>query len=355
MPHIKKDYTEERLEKLNKIKKSVLAIETRSNEAMTTWQDGYGQDFVPSDLASQVINTVRNMGTFVSKLAAPIVMPTPTYTIPVEGGDQTWYATSEQANVTATAVTTSKVGTDDVVLTAKKYSSSVYASWELDEDSIVNIRSFLSDKFGKTYAELLDNIWINGDTETWATGNVNSDDGAPAAGTYYLHQNGLIKNSLVTNSKSVNAGSLDLQDIRSARKTLWLKGLDPSKLVLLVGTDVYFKMLSLTQVETIEKFGASATVVNGVLQAIDGIPVMPTSLLGNAEADGKKSTTANNNTLGRAVLAYLPDMLHGFKRNLQIFTEYLPEYDQFRFTGHVRYAIKQLAADSSCTIYNITL
>lgn len=83
---------------------------------------------MPSDLASQVINTVRNMNTFVSKLAAPIVMPTPTYTIPVEGGDQTRYATSEQANVTATAVTTSKVGTGDVVLVAKKYSSSVYAS-----------------------------------------------------------------------------------------------------------------------------------------------------------------------------------------------------------------------------------
>jgi len=351
----KETFVEERLGKLERIRKNLSAVETRSNEAMTIGQDWYGKDYVPSDLASQIINTVRNMGTFVSKLNAPIVMPTPTYTLPVEGWDPTWYASSEQANVTATEFTTSKPGTDDVVLTAKKYTANVYASAELEEDSIVNIKQFMGDKFSVSYAELLDKVWYNSDTETGATWNVNSDDGAPTAWTYYLHQNGIIKHSLVTNSKSVNAGSLDLQDIRTARKTLGLKGVDPSKLILCVGTDVYFKMLSLSQVETVEKFGWAATVVNGRIAAIDGIEVLPTSLIGNAEADGKKSTTANNNTLGRAVLVYKPDLLHGFKRNLQLFTEYLPQYDQFRFTAHVRYAIKLLAADSACTIYNITV
>jgi len=51
---------------------------------MSTGQDGYGQDFVPSDLASTVLASVRDANTIVSRLNAPIVMPTSTYTMPVE-------------------------------------------------------------------------------------------------------------------------------------------------------------------------------------------------------------------------------------------------------------------------------
>lgn len=330
-------------------------IEVRSNEAMTTWQNGYGQDFVPTDLASMILTTARNTDSFYSKLGAPIIMPSSVYTIPVEWTDPTWYASSEQANVTATAVTTSKAGTGDIVLTAKKYSMSTYTSGELDEDSIINIKSYISDKIGVSYAELLDKIWYNGDTTTDATGNVNMDDEAPTAGSYFLHQNGLFY-SAIANSMTVNAGTLDLADIRGLRKLMGLKGLDPSKLLLIPNTDTYFKLLALTQAETMEKFGWQATVLNGRLAAIDGIEVMPTSLFGNAEADGKLSyDTPSNNTLGRMLLVYKPDLLHGFKRNIQVFTDYLPEYDQYRFTAHFRYAIKLRATNSATAAINITV
>ena len=343
-----------REQKLEALKKSVAGLETRANESMSTGQDGYGQDFVPSDLASTIIEKVRNQDTFVSKLSAPITMSSPTYTIPVEWSDPTWVATSENANVTGTAVTTSKAGTDDVTLTAKKYSASVYASGELDDDSIINIRSFLGDKMSKSYAELLDSVWYNGDTTTAGTGNVNSDDGAPASGSYYLHQDGLIK-SAIDNSATVNAGALELADVRSMRKSMGLKWLNPNDLLLVPSTDVYFKLLGLTQAETMEKFWGRATVVNGTLAAIDGIEVLSTSLIGNAEADGKISTTPANNTTGRMLLVYKPDLVHGFKRGLQVFTEYLPEYDQFRFTAHVRYAINVKAADSVSCAINVTI
>jgi hypothetical protein len=40
------------------------------------------------------------------------------------------------------------------------------------------------------------------------------------------------------------------------------KGLDPTKLLLIVSPDVYYKLLGLTPVETMEKYGSAATVVN---------------------------------------------------------------------------------------------
>lgn len=347
-------FQEERLAKLAKIKNSLAGMETRSNEAMSTWQDGYGQDYVPTDLASTIINKVRDMDTLTSKLPAPIMMSSASYTIPVEWADPTWYASAEQANVTWTAVTTSKAGTDDITLVAKKYSMSTYTSWELDDDSIINIRTFLWGKISQSYAELLDKIVMHGDTTTWATWNVNSDDGAPAAWTYYLHQNWLFK-SAIDNSKTVNAGTLDVADIRGARALLWTKGLDPTKLVMAIDSSVYYKLLWLSQVETIEKFGGRATITNWVLTAIDGVEVIPLSYVGKAEADGKISTTPLNNTLGRWLMIYKPDIITGFKRNLQVFTEYLPEYDQFRFTAHVRYAVKVLGTDSVSALINVTV
>ena len=68
------------------------------------------------------------------------------------------------------------------------------------------------------------------------------------------------------------------------------------------------------------KVWGRATVVNGTLSAIDGIEVLPTSLISNAEADGKMSSvTPANNTLGRALLVYKPDLIHGFKRFTSIY------------------------------------
>jgi hypothetical protein len=78
-----------------------------------------------------------------------------------------------------------------------------------------------------------------------------------------------MRKAAITNSKTVNAGTLELADFRRARKLLGRKGLDPSKLLWILGPDVYYKLLGLSQAETIEKFGSAATVVNGVISMID--------------------------------------------------------------------------------------
>lgn len=331
-------------------------MEVRANEAMSTGQDGYGQDFVPTDLSSQIVLKARNAEYLFGNLGAPIVMSSASFTIPVEGGDMTWYASSEQANVAATEFTNSKAGTDDITLVAKKYTANCYASGELDEDSIININQYLTDKLAVSYSELLDRVLMLGDTTTAGTGNINSDDAAPTAGTYYLHQNGLIKNAF-TNSLTYDCGTLDVTDIRALRAKMWKKGLNPNNLIMMMDVSTYYKILGLSQVETIEKFGGSATIVNGVIVAIDGIKIIPTDLLSLTDADGKYTTTSpsSNNTKGRILIVHKPSVLHGFKRNLKIFTEYLPQFDQFRFTAHVRYALAIVGTDSVAYGYNITV
>jgi len=118
-----------------------------------------------------------------------------------------------------------------------------------------------------------------------------------------------MRKAAITNSKTVNAGTLDSTDFRAARKLLGKKGLNPDKLLWILSADVYYKLLNLTQAETIEKFGTAATFSNGTISAVDGIEIVTNGDVPNTEADGKVSTTPANNTVGTAVLVYREDII----------------------------------------------
>jgi len=99
---------------------------------------------------------------------------------------------------------------------------------------------------------------------------------------------------------------------------------------MVVEQNTYFELLNLTEVQTIEKFGDAATVVNGRLSAIDGIEIMNREELTLAKADGKISKDDVNNTFGQIVLIHTPSLLVGFRRQL---TTELSRYAEERTTG----------------------
>lgn len=321
-----------------------LGIEAKSNEAMSSTQSSYGDEFVPEDLAQAVIEKARDKSVLLNRIPTENIfdpMPTQPYDVPVEGGDPTFYATAENPDVVATEYTNSKAGTAKVQLDAKKYTAVTYLSGELDEDARIagGMRNYVESKMAKAFAELVDKALVNGDTTTAGTGNVNSDDGAPAAGSYYLHQNGLVKKAL-GDSKDYSIGTLDTADFKKLRALLGLLGADPAQLLWLFNLETYYELLTIAQLETMEKRGSSATINNGVVEAIQGIPVAYLSTFQKAEADGKISTTPGNNTLGRCLCIHLPSLYFGWRRKMKVVVEYLPRVDQYAITAHSRFAIK---------------
>lgn len=321
-----------------------LGIESKANEAMHSTQSGYGDEFVPEDLAQSVIEKARDKSVILSRIPAENVfdpMPTQPYDVPVEGGDPTFYATAESTGVVASEYTNSKAGTAKLQLDAKKYTAITYISGEIDEDARLagGIRNYVENKMAKAFAELVDKSWVNGDIVTAGSGNVNSDDGAPAGGTYYLHQDGLVKYA-VGNSKTHDVGTLETTDLTKIRALLGLLGANPAELLWLFNLETYYQLMTLTQVETMEKFGNMATINNGVLERLQGIPVTALSTFLKAESDGKVSVTPGNNTLGRLLLVHLPSLYFGWRRKMKVVVEYLPRVDQYAITAHSRFAIK---------------
>ena len=341
-------------QKLALVKKALNGVMEVKGDAMDTAESGAGSDFVDTGMASTVLQKVRDAQSVLSKLPTPLMMPTASWVIPTEWADPTFYGTTENTAGPWTEYTSSNAGTGSITLTAKKFTAITYLSGELDEDAIVSIRPYVEDKIAKAYIELLDKVIINGDTTTGATWNVNSDDWAPTAWTYYLQMDWMRK-AAITNSKTVNAGTLDSTDFRAARKLLGKKGLNPDKLLWILSADVYYKLLNLTQAETIEKFGTAATFSNGTISAVDGIEIVTNGDVPNTEADGKVSTTPANNTVGTAVLVYREDIITWFKRELKTNVEYLPELDQFRISAHTRFALTIKDTDSVASLINVTI
>jgi len=341
---------------LELLKKEVSKIENQENKwvAMDTSESWAWAEFIDTGLSNSILTKVRDEVSVFSKMPAPIMMPTSTFEIPMEWVDPIFSYTQENTAGPGTEYWATTAWSDKLSLTARKLSAIIYLSWELDEDSIIAIRPYIEDKLSKAMVETIDKLLINGDMTTTATWNVNSDDWAPTSWLYYLSQDWFRK-SAIQNSKTVNAWTLDSADFRNTRKKMGRKWLNPEKLLWIFGPDVYYQLLNMSQVETIEKFGGSATMVNGVLKYIDGIELMTNWDMPLTEADGKCSATSANNTLWTWILVYKPDIITWFRRQLKINVEYLPGLDQFRISAHIRFAQKVKEADSVAALINVTV
>jgi hypothetical protein len=106
--------------------------------------------------------------------------------------------------------------------------------------------------------------------------------------------------------------------------------MNPADLLLVMDADTYFETLNLSEVETIEKFGGSATVVNGRISAIDGIAIKTREELGRATATGEISATPASNVLGQVLLVHKPSVIVGIRRDL---TTELSRFAEEQMTG----------------------
>lgn len=204
---------------------------------------------------------------------------------------------------------------------------------------------------------------INGDAETGATGNVNSDDQAPAttfaadggAAYHSLKIDHGIRESAITNSKTLNVGTFDSDDMKSVQKLLgneykskkddllWL--FEPDTL-LKAETDDAFKLAVNTS--------RAATIDGGAIKPW-GIELIEHDLVPKTEADGKVSATPGNNTLGQFALVYKPAIHHGYGQDVEIEIEKVQGYG-WELTITMEWSFVIVDAANTCALgINVTV
>ena len=290
--------------------------------------------------------------------------------IPIDGDLPELLFVGESTTQNASNYTTSKTGSNKVTLTPKKLTIQQIWSTELNEDSIIAYTPFLREKLNMSAALYLGSLYLNGDVETGGTGNINKDDGAPGSEKHYLAWDGIRNYWLVTDTGQGKDQSavLDPREINIARGKLnagdddidallkninW--GQQSRDLRLIMDWDTYMSMLDLDDVQTIDKYGARATVVTGELASYKGIPIIVPAYASKTEADGKASDTEASNTKGQITLVNPQGWLGGNRRGVQLFFDRIQRTDQFLFELYTRRAFTRFGSNVAAGIFNITV
>jgi HK97 family phage major capsid protein len=235
--------------------------------ALSTTGSAAGAEFLPTDFSPELVAQFRQ-ALVTSSLFRHIPMPTKSYTLPVQGSPATAYLVPENTgNTGQTAISASTPGTANVTFTAHDLGALTYVSNDETEDSIIPMVPFIQENLIRGLAEGIEQAIINGDTTA-----THQDSDVTASSDSRKAWKGLRKYALANNYK-VDISTFSLSTMRSMRKSMGKYGSNTDRLAWIVSNSAYNQMLSFAQVETMEKFGGAATVVNGTLERIDGIPV----------------------------------------------------------------------------------
>lgn len=340
--------------------------------AMDTAEAGYGQQLVGAQYVGELWEGARRESRIFSLLDS-VEMTAPTAYVPIEADlpEMLWVAESTASN--SSNYTTSKTGSRNVTLAAKKFVIHQMWSGELEEDSILPFIPFLRRQSVLSIGHYSDSVALNGDTTNAGTGNINLDDADPADTKHYLALDGIRHAWIVDNTANgVNhagagvtyAALIGLRKLMIDRTYLfdWGHPTMEEDLVYVADPETGDKISLLPEVVTIDKFGANATVLTGQAGRIGRHPLITSIASSLTEADAKVSTTAGNNILGQVNAFNRRGLKVGWRRRVRVETERLPATDQTRIVYSLRMALGRFSPTGAAAgiewaagLYNIGL
>lgn len=336
----------------------------KANELDSSAQAGFGDEWVPNIWSSDLWERARLENVVLSRMRT-VEMPSNPFELPVESSDPTVYYVSETTNEDQLAldnsnspIPDSKVGTNKVTLTAGKLGLRIGISAEVEEDSIIPFIANTRRQALRTMMDAIDNVILNGDTETGTT-NINYDGAPVVAGSKFLIFDGLIKNPLVTApSNAVDAGGATptLSLLRQVRgKLQYARAADLRNLMWIVDFPTYLKLLAIDEVSSAANRGSAPTGVTGVLGGIDGVDLFVSNEMALADTDGKVTAAGNSTDRGRALLVHRGAWVVGYRRRVTSSLEFFPVYDSYQMTATVRIALINQDNDSTAIAYNLAI
>lgn len=336
------------------------------NELMQADLANYGDEWVPTLMSTDLWQRVRLENRIVS-LFPQVEMPSNPYTLPYEGADPTVYYVAASANqaqmaLTAATTTTSKAGTGNTSITAKKLSALTLFNAELEEDSIIAIIPQLRAQLARALADAGDNVVLNGD-DTDTNANINAKSATPGVcptGSKYLAFDGLRHLPLITASTlSRDGATLAATDFTANRALMAKYGINPSDLAHILDMGTWYKALDISEVMTLDKMGAQATILTGQLGQLGAVPLIVTAEMPLTGSDGKvDADTSGNNVKGTLLTVHRRGFVVGWRRHITIEQERVPFSDAWYLVGAMRIGLVRWAGSDNqvaALSYNITV
>ena len=297
-------------------------------KALNTSDANAGNEWVPVGYSATMFEQIVRE-CYLSTLFEHIAMPTDVYKPPTLAFTMVAYYTPESKVDEAVKPPTSALTTDDFTLTAKKMTTSGVWSGELVESAIVPLVPNIMKAASRAFAEMRDNVILNGDTAATLDSDIISalDQRRAWSGIRKLCQTGTMKADCSTFTTAAILGILGGMGDYS----------DVSRNIIIVPNKVQTKMIGLAEVITVDKYGPDATILKGEIGKFLGRPIIispkyRTDLNTAGAYDGSTMTKT-----GFAIV-HTSAFVFGDRANITMETNRLSRTDQWELIGRERVA-----------------
>ena len=308
---------------------------------------GVGDELVPTLERAELWMDV-NLQTQVAALIPMFPMPSQPFDIPTQLGNVNFFPGTENTATTDTALSTGKA-----TLTAHELVAQVPFSFALEEDNVLpSLLGEIRTTLVRNSAEVLDDIILNADTTP--QNNINAAGATIAKtsagkGHWLLGFDGLIHLPLVDNTGMANDHNALANDdmFNEIRGRMGRYGVRPSELVWITDVNTFIRAQSADSFRTMDKLGPNATILTGMLGAVEGIPVIVSEQMRLANADGKVPDASNTRGAGRLLLVNRTQWAQGFRRQLTVDAVRDAQKRQTVVTVSFRHALTERTGDRS--------
>jgi len=337
--------------------RQLLGAMTRA--AMDSTTAGSGDELVATLEARELWQDV-NLQTLVAPIIPTFPMPSNPFEVPRQLGDVNFFPGTENTATTDTALATGRT-----TLTAFELVGQVPYSFTLEEDGVIAMLPEIRAGLVRNVAEVLDDIILNADRS--ASNNINADGANITANSvgkahWLLGYDGILHLPLVDNAEQANDHDAAVSDdmFNALRAKLGKYGARPSQLAWIMDVHTFIRAQSVSQFRTMDKLGPNATLLTGMLGAVEGIPVIVSEQMPLADDDGKVTEGAPTNTKGRLLLMNRTQWAQGFRRQLMIDVDRDTQKRQTVVTVSFRHALAERSgsrdsATHTALQYNIDL
>ncbi len=320
---------------------------TAMRAAMTSTGTGSGAELTLTLARAELWMDV-NLQTMVAGLIPMFPMPSQPFDIPTQLGDVNFYPGVENTAATATGLATSKV-----TLTAQELVAQVPFSFSLEEDDVLpSLIGEIRNSLVRNSAETLDDIILNADTTK--ANNINADGATISASSegkahWLLGYDGLIHLPLIDNTSMSNSHGAAVSDdmFNEIRAKMGRYGVRPSELAWIMDVRTFIRAQSVDAYRTMDKLGPNATILTGMLGALEGIPVVVSEQMRSSDADGKVTAAGNSAEKGRVLLVNRTQWAQGFRRGLTVDTTRDAQRRQMVVTVSFRHALTERTGSRS--------
>lgn len=236
--------------------------------AMDVDTAGEGGTWVPTGIGATLHEQVRASGK-VAPLFERINTPTNPWKMPIEGTDLTAFRVAEPTGNTADKVVASTAGTVAATFDAEIFGARTLWSRSIDADSAIAIAPYVSRKLVQAFVDAEEKAILDGDAD-----GTHQDTDTQAAGATHASWawDGLRKKAMAQTVATATAASV--ANLAIVRGAMGKYGVNPTDLAFIVGVGNAHDLLADANLLTVDKFGPQATILNGQIGAIFGVPVI---------------------------------------------------------------------------------